>query len=409
MISISLIVLIIITIFAYIRYRSFICPAVLHNIFWILSLAGLLFFSESSNMRITTFLIIIIGAVAFQYGFLISQKFALVRQKKSDAIVTINPDKARMLVYIMFFPFMVVCFQYVQFIKANSFSSWYSMLIITYSEATNSSLLAYFSRIIQIIFFCLLILYWKTDISKREKAKTSIILSFFMALMTVIAMPTRNGMLFFLLPLMYIYIITHKIVKKKVLLIFIASFTFFMLYFFLVSSQKYSYLYKGGDVLEIFKSEVITYLSGSILAFDKTISSHSYTGMGGYSFRFFVALFDEVFRTNNAVSLVNEFIQIGTVTTNVYTFYDFYLRDFGLLYALIAQFICGCLHGIAYKKMKHNSLIGSVYCALLIYPLIMQFFQDQYLSLLSTWIQVSIVVYIVLGSGLFKESTTKII
>lgn len=408
MIILTLVVLAFITVFAYMNYRAFICPAVLHNVFWMFSLIGLLVFAESANMQIRTFLIIIVGSVFFQNGFFISQRLVISRRREYGATVAINPDTTRILVYIMFLPFLIVCFQYIQFIRANSFYSWYSMLSVAYREAINSSLLAYMSKIIQISCFCLLLLYWKTDISKRKRAKTSIVISFVMAVMCVMAMPTRNSMLFFLLPLMFIYLITHKIARKKVAFIFLLAFVLFMIYFYLVSRQKYAYLYKSGNALEIIKYEVITYLSGSILAFDKTMTNHAYMGMGAYSFRFFVAVFDKIAGTNNAVSIVNEFTQIGTVTTNVYTFYDFYLRDFGILYALIAQFIAGCLHGTAYKKMKRNNLVGSVFYALLMYPLIMQFFQDQYLSLFSTWIQAAIIVWLVLDTGLFKEVTNEV-
>jgi len=397
MIIITLVVLAFITVFAYMKYRTVMCPAVLHNVFWIFSLIGLLVLPESAYMQIRTFLLISVGAVFFQNGFSIAQRPVISRCREYGPTAAINPNTTRIIVYLMFLPFAIFCFQYIQFIRANSFSSWYTMLIFAHNEAVNSSLLAYMSRMIQISCFCLLLLYWKTDTSERKSAKTSISISFVMAVMCVIAMPTRNSMLFFLLPLMFIYIITHKTARKKTALIFLLVFLIFMVYFFLISRQKYAYLYSSGNAFAVIKSEVINYLSGSILAFDKTMTSHAYMGMGSYSFRFFVALFDKIAGTNNAVSIVNEFTQIGTVTTNVYTFYDFYLRDFGVLYALIAQFIVGCLHGTAYKKMKHDNLYGTVFYALLMYPLMMQFFQDQYLSLLSTWIQAIVIVRLVLG------------
>jgi oligosaccharide repeat unit polymerase len=51
------------------------------------------------------------------------------------------------------------------------------------------------------------------------------------------------------------------------------------------------------------------------------------------------------------------------------------------------QFLVGLLHGKLYREYKERSLFGTfVYCQML-GPLIMQFFQDEYFSLFSGWVQ----------------------
>ena len=55
--------------------------------------------------------------------------------------------------------------------------------------------------------------------------------------------------------------------------------------------------------------------------------------------------------------------------------------------------------------MKRKNPIQIYYFAMLSYPLIMQFFQDQYVSLLSTWFQIVIAGIVVYKSSIFAVST----
>ena len=103
--------------------------------------------------------------------------------------------------------------------------------------------------------------------------------------------------------------------------------------------------------------------------------------------------------------LVQNFISIGNgVTTNVYTFYQYYISDFGCIYALLIQFLVGIFHGVSYKNMSQMKNYWIYIFCFSIYPLIMQFFQDQYISLMSTWIQILIFGFVFLRTNLIFSS-----
>lgn len=86
-------------------------------------------------------------------------------------------------------------------------------------------------------------------------------------------------------------------------------------------------------------------------------------------------------------TLVSEFVFVP-YPTNVFTIYSPYIRDFGKLYAWIMIGLFGALHTwLFYKALKTKSIRYTLYYSFLLYPLLMSFFQDQYLSLLSTWLQ----------------------
>jgi hypothetical protein len=54
---------------------------------------------------------------------------------------------------------------------------------------------------------------------------------------------------------------------------------------------------------------------------------------------------------------------------------------------LLAQFLFGWIHGWAYGGARRGSRSLAFVYGVLMYPLTMQFFQDQYFGLLSTWVQ----------------------
>ncbi|HRI20241.1 MAG TPA: O-antigen polymerase [Panacibacter sp.] len=134
----------------------------------------------------------------------------------------------------------------------------------------------------------------------------------------------------------------------------------------------------------VFKS-FSDYFLGGIYAFNSIIKSGFTLDHGENSFRFFIALFHTLgLSDKEPVDLVMPFVYTP-IASNVYSVYYVYIKDFwyfGLLFMSLWSYI----HTWLYYRAKHNFLYMYVY-ALLLYPLITSFFQDQYISLLSTWIQ----------------------
>jgi oligosaccharide repeat unit polymerase len=101
------------------------------------------------------------------------------------------------------------------------------------------------------------------------------------------------------------------------------------------------------------------------------------------------------FNPNAVVRPIIENYVFVPYPTNVYSLYSPYLEDFGKLYAWLAVGLFGFLHTYCYNKLKaHASIRLSLYYVLLLFPLFMSFFADQYFSLFSMWIQIVIIVEI---------------
>lgn len=373
------------------EHYDFICPSFLYGVFWIVSLLGIPTLQIIDDISVTTALILTAGAFLFRFGFDIAYRITAF---KANTITKFNWS-IRILACILsiFFAYSIY-----EFVANGIGESFYAML----KDETNESLTLgdYFKRIIECIALGVLVAYWKIKDGKtRKKERIAVVAIAIMGLVCAIATPSRNAMLQFLMPLIVIYLVTHKLPIKRQLAYLLIGLAAFMGYYYYISANKYSYIYdKSDSASEVLMSEIGTYLSGSIVAFDLKSADNCYTRDGLNTFRFVYALEDRIEGTHKAVKLTNDFFEKKELRTNVFTFYDFYSRDYGYLYAIFMQFVVGCLHGIAYKRRQ--SAMGLFFLAMLSYSLVMQFFQDQYLSLLSTWLQTIIIAFVIFKTRL---------
>lgn len=74
----------------------------------------------------------------------------------------------------------------------------------------------------------------------------------------------------------------------------------------------------------------------------------------------------------------------------MYTSLNWCARDFGIWWALIVQFFLGVFYGKLYKRMLTNDsfhLITLITLCMLMYPIVNQFFDDKFFSIVSILLQ----------------------
>jgi oligosaccharide repeat unit polymerase len=183
-------------------------------------------------------------------------------------------------------------------------------------------------------------------------------------------------------------------IKRLLVLIPLALLTFILLGLL---------LNKGGSFDDSLRDNVkssseltAVYVVGAFSAFeyesDKLVSV---ANMGINSLRFFYLIGDKlgfIIPPEFKASLVQDFVYVP-YETNVYTYYSPYYRDFGYLYPLICLILFGFIHMLVFIKAKETKNPKMIlYYSLLMYPLTMSIFSDNYLTLTSSWIQ--FVIYI---------------
>jgi oligosaccharide repeat unit polymerase len=141
------------------------------------------------------------------------------------------------------------------------------------------------------------------------------------------------------------------------------------------------------------------YLLGSLSAFDAFIHTNYSPTYGENSFRFIYSVFYKMGLVEAKPNeLVDQYVSIP-FDTNVYTVYKIYFQDFGLLFMILIIVSMALIHTYFYlKAINERQFMPSFLYAVLLYPLLMSFFQEQYLSLMPTWIYF---IFIALAVNLF--------
>lgn len=241
--------------------------------------------------------------------------------------------------------------------------------------------LAYFSTLSFAISSVRLFAYFR-----QGNLKWLTLLSIAQSLFFVYINTGRTYALFFVL-MVSVPLFLSGFLKTKGALIIIAGLLFS---FVLIATLTEKGISSDGDAqgnIESILENLRGYTVAPLVAFSELIGSTDENSWGKYAFRFIFALLYSMNILQEApISLMKEYAFVPD-ETNVYTVYETYYKDFGYIGLLSpVLFIIG--HWFLYLKALNDGGRWIFYYATSLYPLTMQFFQDQYLSLVSTWIQV---------------------
>ncbi len=380
-------------------------PAVLFSLVWCIILALHLFFSftllnELFPLTLSTYIIFFMGALAFSFGAFIETAIAEKVEVKSKAINNI-PNTSQtginvslrcllLAIIIIGLPFYIQA-AYRVFLASNIDSFFAGLRTELSYGSEDIGWTKYLVSFSFVVFAINLYSFFK----ERTKTNKILVSVNFLFTLTYAVFVTGRG-LFLMLLLLYFglsYVQNKNFSLKK-----IASFFTLFILLFISIGIMYG---KGGDKENTIKENIkpvlqttAIYLVTPLNAFDwEKHHQFQVTYEGNYSLRFFTKIAEQLDLTPNlkVTELVQPFVFVP-YPTNVYTIYSPYIKDFGNLYAWVMLFLFGYIHTfIFFKALSTKSFRYSVYFSFLLFPLFMSFFQDQYLSLFSQWLQ--IVVY----------------
>jgi oligosaccharide repeat unit polymerase len=133
------------------------------------------------------------------------------------------------------------------------------------------------------------------------------------------------------------------------------------------------------------------YVVGALPAFDEYRHLNHDLEYGTNTFRSVLAALSKIGFDVEVPKLIQDFVYVP-MEFNVYTVYHPYYRDFAAPGMVAVQLLFGAWHGYLYKKSRQGAPLHIFLYALFLFPLVMQCFQDQYLSLLSMWVQFGVIV-----------------
>lgn len=382
----------------YILYRDTAYPPFIYSILWFFLLFIHYLTSKFQIIEIyelSNFVLILftLGVFFFSLGGGIIYFFKpnfneKVELKKDDIVKTvyINTlyDKLLFIIPIIVLPFFIN-----RAITIASSSGIESFFLGLRNELVNNSqegygVLKYF---ILIAIFNVLIRFLFLDSLDSKSYRVKFYISLFIAFIYTILSSGRTFVLQLLVFIFAIGLIRKQIKVRHIIYVSL---------FFLAIFSSFSILMKKGGSVDLSISDNISgvfnifmnYLLGAFNAFDKFINENFELLFGDNTFRTINAvLFKLNFIKSEQVALVQPFVQVP-FTTNVYTVYHNYVNDFGILYSLIMISFFGFVHTYFFLRSRlYKDKLSIIFYSYLLYPLLMSFFQDQYFSLMSMWIQ----------------------
>jgi len=162
---------------------------------------------------------------------------------------------------------------------------------------------------------------------------------------------------------------------------------------------------QGGDVsvVSAVYQHLKDYMVDPFVSFSELFKQGSPMLLGEYTFRFFVSILRALHLTELVpVPMVREYPAVPNLV-NVYTVYEVYFLDFaywGFLFPTGLLFVNWALY-VRAKKLAGPWLF--IYGASF-FPLLMQFFNDQYMTLLSMWIQIAFFSFVFVKSSALKPN-----
>lgn len=396
---------------AYCRYRDLASPGFLVAIPWAISLSVLPFANFRFDRNSIFHIYFVIGIIIFITGYHI---FA----RDTDRLKIYEAEKTKIeirknSIFAAFAIETVITIAMILYIIAKMdntpLENLFHMLsnIRLQGDFLTSEIFPYINTLF--ISFTVFILYAYLNAENIRMGKAVIIFQIAIGLINAMLTIGRTSLLMLMVFCTIIIIFSKGWKNKRIIIFGSAMMGLFILIFILYNIYKYYGALSNDLTGKLGNNLLFMYVSGSSANFINWADNSRETLLYGKNmFRFIFAVFSALGFDVQVVSLLNPFAYINeTLISNTYTVHYFYARDFGLGFALLIQFPIGLLHGYLYKKASQLKPFWIYVFALSIYPLIMQFFQDQYMSLTSAWIQYLLYGLIFFKTGLFLKKCDK--
>lgn len=331
-----------------------------------------------------------ISCIVFSIGFYATFKFSQIKYSRRT-VENINYIVDKKIYYIFFLIVMLVFFLFLAYLivfTSNNFifNLWQTIAINRSLGVYNENIIFMYGRIFCYVFTVFTgVIFYQKSILKYE-----FIILIAMSFIFALSNSSRGSIIMIICGLIFSLMIVKNFSNKKISLMLIGSALLFLSVIIITSFSKFSFGDQSNRTLFI-RNILQTYFGGSMPAFVIDIQQNTELLFGKNTFSFFLRLLNAVGFNFIIPESIQNYVNIDSINTNVYTVLKYYTDDFGIFYALLIMFFLGILYGVFYKKIyteKRINVSDIVIYSFLFFPLINQFFDDKYFSVLSMWIQV---------------------
>lgn len=402
--------------------RDLLHPSIVFKSIWFISLMVYVFFKDIWGFTITvqTLGVFFIGFICFDIGFLF---FSGIKPRVSENGRQISKFFKRTLrknrlVLLLFLTIMISIILLISMINTVGTTALFSKEFFTtfrsmqYDGSGDANTETHLFNILKALGISI-ITFYITDANKKKDRKLIYYLIIFLFLFMMIF--TTGRMWLFALAIQALVISTAHVKKKGSYFSLKAQLNYFkkILYlgtFFLI----FFYVYGKITADKIDSSNAINkiaiYLASPLIAFSESweqkVASSNY--FGEYLLAPLYNIVDKIFLTNIIQPRDRTPFLYGDngFATNVYTFYDTQIRDFGVIAVPFAMFFIGFLLSLLKYKSEKEMVVGfwTVVYAYFMYALTLSFFNDKFFASSTSTYLTMIIYFVVFKTKIFNKS-----
>ena len=377
--------------------RKLFQPAVLFSLVWLFILLVHLFFrftvlDELGSLSLKLHLIFLAGTIFFSLGgilvYIYNRQRGICKKLVNAAPTEINRWFKLTLVSIIFIGLPLYIQASYKIFLASQAESFFTGLRgeLVYGQADIGPL-KYLMSLSFVTYAVTLYDYY----TKRNSFNLSILI-ITLVILIVYAVFSTGRTYFFLILTIYLGIglfVNKKFSIKRYSL----AFAIFIITFISIGAiygKGASTYYSTKENISEVGENLGVYLVTSMNALDIELNDNSVLKTNGENtLRLFIKIGMAlgILPERQMANLAQEFVYVP-YATNVYTYYSPYIKDFGVGYAYLMLFLIGTFHAWLHNMAITTYKIRYIfYYAFLLFPLMLSFFADEYLTLLSFWLQ----------------------
>ncbi|EML9828868.1 O-antigen polymerase [Citrobacter freundii] len=338
-------------------------PAVVHSIIWLACCLLVGYFSESTYLP-KDYYILVANLMFFIFAILGAQTF---RNKNVNYKLCLSAQS-----YVKFLPFVfILTFYFVIFSKFSIGSLFNISAFREYLVADDGANYGMLGRLALLSLFssCFLIL----------RCKWTFFISSIFCLPMVIMLGAKTLILLYLVVML---VLTPKKLRFSKVLFFSIL---FILFFYIIMSVRYP-----DSSFNLISYYLYNYMSGGFLAFAQL--EHAEQKIFGFNSLRNIYLWVSFFYPSEIASIIQNWVFVP-FPVNVYSYLRPYYLDFGyvsIVFPMLFGFISGRVYVLKFKNIRSYYILYPI----ILYAILMQLFDDQYLTWISNWILLIIVGYL---------------
>lgn len=395
MIYLSFVIIVVSTIILYRFTRNFAVPGVLAGIEW--SVVYLLLFNTTLfvDQGSWIYLYVAFAIIAFQWISYVTGGKGSVKYN-NICNLEIKYLNISIILVVLSLDFAYYLSNIIRILLSSDFTPLTIVYTLKYAQLQGwlqTGLTPYFATFSFMFSSLLIVIYISQKISGNISRKLiiNLIVSIILSLGFSISLMGRVYMLDFVSGVIFTLIFATDTNNKKFKKIIIIIVFTLVTVFFAYGVSKFYYRLNEMSLKQILDDTISVYVAGPLVGMQILLKNGVPTQEPKATLSFFYRLFN-AFGANMPEYIRIDKLILGptpSLNGNVFTVFYYLIIDYGYIPAFAIFCIFGAIHGLLYKAAsKKGDGFFTLILTFMYYPLLMQFFDEQYLTQISKFTQI---------------------